>query len=632
MSLLFLNQGFEKQFKTIIIILFLSFIFLSFLQPLADPDTPWHLKTGEYIYLHKTIPTSDPFSFANDTIPFYGKFILTQNWLSQVFFFLVYKIAGPFGIVMTGAIIFTSLLVILWILIRHTGFYISLFITGGFALNVLNNFSGIRPQIFTFLFAALVIFLLEQYKKNYSLSYLYPFPFLMILWANMHGGFVYGILLMSIYIFSQGVNLYFHRNIIQTDKDPIPWTHFRRLLIFCGISVAVSFINPNTYKTFLYIFLTHSSSMYMHIDEYLSPLTLMTAKIHPEIVYSFWAYLAVATALILIFIKNRTLYPALLLLFAIIPAIFSIRYIPLFAIVTVATFSYVPFSRKTRVSVKTSVAINFLTIILLGVLILSSHPFKSKELFQINENGCYAVRAAEFLSKNRIFGNIFCSYNKSGFLLFRLFPESKLYSDARFINEERIKKSSIILGGYDSIKAILESIDKLRSKDIGTIRIDFLDKQKSLTEENASYSPENKKWKTLLDSINAEIIVHEAVNLYSGDIYPLVFKLIQEDTWELVYLDGNVMVFVKDIPKFKEIIAHHRKSKTLIYDEIIQECLIWIDKNTSRYHSSIALALLLKGIADNNTHHLIEKAILIDPKNITAQYCKALYLLMINKR
>jgi len=242
------------------------------------------------------------------------------------------------------------------------------------------------------------------------------------------------------------------------------------------------------------------------------------------------------------------------------------------------------------------------------------------------------VQATEFLLKNRISGNIFSSYNKSGFLLFRLFPESKLYSDARFINEERIKKSSFIIGQFDSLQDRMEDINKLIPHDIGTIRITLVDKQKPNTVDNALLLHDYENWKASLDGINAEVIVHEAVNLYSGAIYPFVFKLVRDDTWKLIYLDGNVMIFVKDIPKFKGIIALYEKSKTFIYDEIIQECRLWLDSTTSQYYSNIALAFLLKGTADQNIHNLINKAIQLDPNNIFAQYSNALYLLLINKK
>ena len=37
--------------------------FINFLGPIVDPDFPFHIKTGEYIYQHKEIPEDDPFSF-----------------------------------------------------------------------------------------------------------------------------------------------------------------------------------------------------------------------------------------------------------------------------------------------------------------------------------------------------------------------------------------------------------------------------------------------------------------------------------------------------------------------------------------------------------------------------------------
>ena len=233
------------------------YIFLSFVQPLLDPDTPWHLKTGDYIFHHRTIPTSDPFSFSTDEIQFVGKFILTQNWISQILFFLLYRTFGPFGLALTGAAVFTALSLILWSFIRKKNVYISLVTVAALSVIILKEFSGIRPQIFSFLFTGAVIFMLEKYRDDRSPRWLVLLPMTMMTWANMHGGFIYGDVLISIYMLSEALKFFLPDNYFPNEQK-LPAGDFFRFLGSALSAIAMSFINPNTYKAFIYTFMTHS--------------------------------------------------------------------------------------------------------------------------------------------------------------------------------------------------------------------------------------------------------------------------------------------------------------------------------------------------------------------------------------
>jgi len=338
----------------------------------------------------------------------------------------------------------------------------------------------------------------------------------------------------------------------------------------------------------------------------------------------------------IIFIKQRAFKPLCLLLFSITPALISIRYIPLFSIVATSVFRHIPIGIKLNMTSKVRFGINILIIIFFLLLLFRSNPFRDEHIYKFNDSAYYPVTATDFLIKDKISGNIFCSYNKSAFLIFSLSPESKVYSDSRFISEERIKTSSKIEGEYDSIKEQLENINKLIPKNIGTINISVNRKEKLNRNDNILKMQDDiangKRWKEILEDINAEIIIHEAVNLYSGNIYPFIFKLIQEDTWKLIYSDGNVLIFVKNVQKFKDIIMKYNKPKSSIYDQIIIEGLRGIGQKISGYYSSVALALLLKGIANNETNYFIETALSVDPNNIIAHYCKSLYILMTQKK
>jgi hypothetical protein len=91
------------------------------------------------------------------------------------------------------------------------------------------------------------------------------------------------------------------------------------------------------------------------------------------------------------------------------------------------------------------------------------------------------------------------------------------------------------------------------------------------------------------------------------------------------------MVFVRDVEKFRDAIERHDTPKELVYDQIILESPSWAGGKTSDHYVSMALALLLKGEAGENTKQIIDKALFLDPNNVMAHYCDALYSLIVRR-
>jgi len=614
----------ESVFKILIISLFFLYAFCSFMQPLADPDTSWHVKTGEYIYETRTIPQEDPFSYAGDKIPFIGKFILTQYWLAQVLFHLIYSYFGTLGLVLLGAATFTGATVLVWRVLKDTGFYLSLLLTGGFTLIMLQDFLAIRPQMFTFLFTAVTIYLLERYKERRLKKYLAWLPFLMLVWANIHGGFIYGVVVMFIYLITAYIILFLKNRSIALPSEPLSRAQLQYFSIIFIASIALSMINPNMYKAFLYAFTVHSQALFSSIEEFLTPFS--TWKVRPSsMLIKYWIYVFIMAILLIIFIIRRHITPALLIIFSISLTFMSIRYIPLFAIVATAVFKYIPFKTKKSRSMPSVYAMKLIAGLVLSGLLLYSHPFKGHAYYQYSDTTYYAVTASDFLKENKIKGNIVASYNKSSFLLFQLFPDSRIYSDSRYISEERYLKGLRLEGEFDPMINRLEEINNLIPKGIGNITV------KEEGRDNDSVA-ERVRWRNMLEEMKAEIIVYEAINFFSGNVYPIIFKLIQEDDWKLIHADGNAMIFIKDLDKYKDIINKFNMPKFLVYDEIIEEGLRGVGTNVYNYYSSIALALLLKGIANDDTLYYIETASSMAPNDVMVNYCRTLYMLMIKNQ
>src|ERR1035437_4005191 len=73
----------------ITVALALAFPFLLALEKIAESDTFWHLKTGEWIVAHRAVPHVDPFSATTE-----GKAWLDWEWLFQAAMYIVYAGGG----------------------------------------------------------------------------------------------------------------------------------------------------------------------------------------------------------------------------------------------------------------------------------------------------------------------------------------------------------------------------------------------------------------------------------------------------------------------------------------------------------------------------------------------------------
>ena len=621
----------ERKLKSVFLFLFFLVVFFSFVYPIIGADIPWHLKTGEYILTHRTIPqSSDPFSFAREKIPFTGRFILSHSWIAQVLFFGIYRALGPIGLVLARAVVFTLIIAIIWYLVyRRKGFLTSILAAGVVTYMLQVHFSSIRPQIFTFLFSAVVILLIEKYKETRSVKWLSLLPFLMLLWANMHGGFIYGVVLILIYLLGEAAGFLMKGRPVPSGENSLSARQLGLLLAFSLLSVLFSLINPNTYKAFVFTFMTQSPGYNIHslysqmIMENQSPFSHIGAD--PASFYGFLVCAACALVMAIVFTVRRQPTGLLLVLFSLTPALIAIRYIPLFLIVAAPLVAHMPRADLPKAPRTAKIGILVAAIAFLSFIAISGNPFRSRVILRFNNSFHYPVRAADFLLQNGIKGNIFASYNTAAFILFKCYPGSRIYFDSRAIDAERITRGLEIEEQAEPPEETLKSINRLLPAGVGPVSVPGRGQKGTKVLWNET------KWKELLEKIDADIIVHEAAVFRSGEIYPFVFKLARDDDWKLIYVDGTVMIFVKDEPRFRKIIARYQLPKSWIFDEILAECRRGAGMHGEGYYSSSALAMLLKGVADRRTSSYIDKALSLDPDNFIANYSKALFLRMKHK-
>ncbi len=210
----------------------------------ADSDTWWHLASGRYIADHLAIPLTDPFSYTRLGAPW-----IDHGWLAQLVLYGLYALGSWAGLALAVAALVT---LAWWFVYRQcegNPYLRALAVVWGAITS--SVIWAARPQLMSFVLAACVAFLLDRYKRREGR--LLPWlPLVMLLWANVHGGFAIAFILMLCYLGGEAVN-----RLTCHDKDPVlsngQLLHLALVMVVCFVAVGV---NPNTWQMWLYPFRT----------------------------------------------------------------------------------------------------------------------------------------------------------------------------------------------------------------------------------------------------------------------------------------------------------------------------------------------------------------------------------------
>src|SRR5512143_3819761 len=149
----------------------------------VDPDLWWHLRTGEWIVQTGQIPHMDPFSFTRA-----GAAWVSHEWLSEVIFFLLWKHGGAAALIVFSAVITTAGFMLLYLRCPSKPAAAAAAVAVGALASA--PAWGVRPQMFTFALASLLLWVLERGEhRPFTLLWIPP---LFLVWLNLHAGFALG--------------------------------------------------------------------------------------------------------------------------------------------------------------------------------------------------------------------------------------------------------------------------------------------------------------------------------------------------------------------------------------------------------------------------------------------------------
>ncbi|MBL8055766.1 MAG: hypothetical protein JNK29_03665 [Anaerolineales bacterium] len=161
----------------------------------VDTDTWWHLRTGQWIMTHGAIPQTDPFSFTRQGVPW-----RIPGWLAQAPLYVLFERFGYGGLnLVTAGLVTLTFALVYPACTGHP-------LLRAFTLVLAAAASGIywsaRPQIVSLVLAAAFALILYQYRWR-RVNRLWLLPPLMAVWANVHGGFAIGFILIGLTLAGQ---------------------------------------------------------------------------------------------------------------------------------------------------------------------------------------------------------------------------------------------------------------------------------------------------------------------------------------------------------------------------------------------------------------------------------------------
>ena len=279
----------------------------------SDGDLGRHLRVGEHILTHGLL-YQDIFSFTKLGQPFVG-----YEWLSEVVYAGMYRLGG-----LPAVLVFCALLIALtyawlthWLLRRGVDPLLA-YLTGIVAA-VLGSVHWLaRPHLFTLLGVSILMGRLERSEEGASPWAFFP---LFAVWANLHGGFLFGLVVIAIYVVGDLAEA-------AVSSSRAPWLRrARRDAAALGLATLGTLVNPYGFALPRHVLDWFGMSFVIdHTNEYLSPdFHSITGKFVLAVLLVIVAALA--------FSRRRPTFPHLFLILAgIASALVYQRNIPLLAL------------------------------------------------------------------------------------------------------------------------------------------------------------------------------------------------------------------------------------------------------------------------------------------------------------
>jgi len=431
-----------------------AILFLYHVNPMGLSDVYWHLNTGRWIWEQGALPNSDPFTYTQtgslvahpglQAADYWQRLILQGYWLAQLLFFAVYTAGGPWGLIVLKAILFVTLYWLVWrAMLKARAEPLSGLLAILMLPWLLYRFDELRPHIFSFIGVVLVYMNMSVTLTKLRSGIAQPgelilLSFIMLLWANLHPGFILGWVIILVMLAGAAFDRWRGINAIE-------YPALRRLFIWCGVALLASLANPLSYA-FITNMVALQDQYSLGVDEFL-PLSEY-ARMYQQPVL-FYGVLAIAlSSLGVLILRRKKADPAQAFLFiGFAAAGFSaFRYMIFFLLM--ALMIVMP-----HVSVATERYVNRRPILIALLLAAMSGAGYLTFLHGAWKQGAVQTNyvpehAADWIISQHPPAPIYNAYEYGGYLGWRLAPEYRMFIDPRCLDFAVFNDYQTARGGH----------------------------------------------------------------------------------------------------------------------------------------------------------------------------------------
>ncbi len=282
----------------------------------ADSDPAWHRRLGEWMIQHHAIVRS------NNYLHTYQGPFLSRDWLSEVVFAAASNQFGWSGFVLVAA---TLIATCYWLLHRQLmaegcdAFLATVLVLVAMLAGSMHWLA--RPLLFTQLLTLIFAAQLRRFQEGQvsPVKLFAILPLLMVLWVNLHGAFMTGLVLIGMHALGSTATAWWQST---------SYTRPKTLFILSLICFIASFVNPNGWKVHAQILnFFHSHELANLTTEFASP------NFHTVGMQGFLLLLLVLTVTLLVARPSLSATDILLVGGWGCLVLFSVRNVPIFALV-----------------------------------------------------------------------------------------------------------------------------------------------------------------------------------------------------------------------------------------------------------------------------------------------------------
>ena len=392
------NQGMSRYLLPrvrdfIFIVIFVGTLLIGPRMMNIDSDLGRDIALGNYIINSHQIPNQNLLSFTKP-----GQSRPPYEWLAEVLFSISHRLLNFDGVVLlTALVISTAFLMVSLDSVRRSNrpilaLLLTLWAAASSSLHWLT-----RPHIFSFLIIAIWISWLEKIRNKEKIN-LWLFPGLMLVWANTHGGFIFGFLAWIAYL--AGWLWEYRRKSASMNVGT-------KLMIIGGTSLISSILTPDLWRNWQGVFGNDSLFILSHTTETMPP-NLITVEILP-----FTVLLALAFVLLLLGWKRIPTSQLFLLFGFALMSLTMTRNIPFFAIAAAPvlagymsqSFRKIPFWHKVeeQIAMIDGILSGYVWPILISLLAIGSFSYyqsRAQTSFNQFDPGIFPVQAVDWIESH----------------------------------------------------------------------------------------------------------------------------------------------------------------------------------------------------------------------------------------